>query len=49
MWECEAFGIPDVDYAWLRNSEPLTMEMLTEDEKERYELAVSSVFMIQWV
>lgn len=41
MWECEAFGIPDVDYEWLRNSEPLKVEMLNEDEKKRYELVVS--------
>lgn len=42
MWECEAFGIPDVDYEWLRNSEPLRVDMLTEDEKNRYELVVST-------
>lgn len=41
MWECEAFGIPDVDYEWLRNSEPLRADMFTEDEKNRYELVVS--------
>jgi hypothetical protein len=22
-WTCEAFGIPDVEYAWLRNGEPI--------------------------
>ncbi|KAG0716945.1 Contactin [Chionoecetes opilio] len=48
MWECEAFGIPDVDYSWLRNSEPLSMETLTTDEKERYGL-VDSIFKINGV
>ena len=22
-WTCEAFGIPDVEYAWLKNGEPI--------------------------
>ncbi|XP_045114342.1 contactin-like [Portunus trituberculatus] len=48
MWECESFGIPDVDYAWLRNSEPLNMETLNEEEKERYEIA-DSIFKIKGV
>lgn len=41
MWECEAFGIPDVDYQWLRNSEILSFESLTADEQARYEIVVS--------
>ncbi|XP_050730835.1 contactin-like isoform X1 [Eriocheir sinensis] len=48
MWECEAFGIPDVDYEWLRNSEPLRVDTLTEDEKIRYEL-VDSILKIKGV
>lgn len=42
MWECEAFGIPDVDYQWLRNSEILSFESLTPDEQARYEIVVST-------
>ncbi|KAK7072713.1 Contactin-3, partial [Halocaridina rubra] len=41
IWECEAFGIPDVDYEWLRNSEPMTRETLTEDQLSRYEIVDS--------
>ncbi|XP_076057553.1 contactin isoform X2 [Oratosquilla oratoria] len=38
LWECEAFGIPGVDYEWLRNSELLNLETLKEDEHSRYEI-----------
>ena len=46
LWECEAFGIPDVDYAWLRNSRPLDNKTLTVEEKERYSIT-SSVLRIK--
>ncbi|KAK8720533.1 hypothetical protein OTU49_013266, partial [Cherax quadricarinatus] len=48
MWECEAFGIPDVDYEWLRNSEPLTFDSLSVEERNRYEI-VDSVLKIKGV
>lgn len=25
MWTCEAFGIPDVNYQWLRNGQVLVL------------------------
>lgn len=43
IWECEAFGIPDVDYEWMRNSEPLKLEELSADDQARYEIVVSIV------
>lgn len=48
IWECEAFGIPDVDYEWLRNSEPLTLESLSAEEQARYEI-VDSILKIKSV
>lgn len=48
IWECEAFGIPDVDYEWLRNSELLTHESLSEEEKLRYDI-VDSMLKIKQV
>lgn len=35
-WTCEAFGIPDVTYAWMRNGELLDQEKLPEEDKDRY-------------
>jgi len=35
-WTCEAFGIPDVTYAWLRNGEVLQVEKLPEEDRDRY-------------
>ena len=40
IWECEAFGIPDVDYEWLKNSELLKIENLPAEDRDRYELQV---------
>ncbi|KAK4306056.1 hypothetical protein Pmani_022099 [Petrolisthes manimaculis] len=48
MWECESFGIPDVDYQWLRNSEILSFETLTAEEQARYEI-VDSILKIKQV
>ncbi|XP_045597115.1 contactin [Procambarus clarkii] len=48
MWECEAFGIPDVDYEWLRNSERLIFEKLSAGEQNRYDI-VDSVLKIKEV
>ncbi|XP_042239978.1 contactin-like isoform X2 [Homarus americanus] len=48
IWECESFGIPDVDYEWLRNSEPLVFETLSEEEQLRYEI-IDSVLKIKGV
>lgn len=36
IWTCEAFGIPDVTYNWLRNGEPLTLWNLPEEDVSRY-------------
>jgi hypothetical protein len=35
-WTCEAFGIPDVTYAWLRNGEVLEAEKLPAEDRDRY-------------
>ncbi|XP_027207013.1 contactin [Penaeus vannamei] len=48
IWECESFGIPDVDYEWLRNSEPLKIEELSADDQARYEI-VDSMLKIKGV
>lgn len=34
-WTCEAFGIPDVDYYWLRNGEILN-DTLPRQDRDRY-------------
>ncbi|KAA0195696.1 hypothetical protein HAZT_HAZT002034 [Hyalella azteca] len=41
LWECEAFGIPDVEYEWLRNSEPLNIETMSPQDAERYTITTS--------
>lgn len=38
MWTCEAFGIPDVTYAWFRNGEPLRIENLPPEDRDRYQI-----------
>lgn len=35
-WVCEAFGIPDVTYNWLRNGEYIDMYNLPPQDRERY-------------
>jgi hypothetical protein len=35
-WVCEAFGIPDVTYNWLRNGEILDMYTLPPEDRDRY-------------
>ena len=35
-WTCEAFGIPDVTYTWLKNGEPLYEWDLPVEDVERY-------------
>ncbi|XP_046682308.1 contactin isoform X2 [Homalodisca vitripennis] len=35
-WTCEAFGIPDVSYAWMRNGELLEVDKLPEEDRARY-------------
>lgn len=45
LWECEAFGIPDVDYKWLRNSEPINIETMSAEDAERFKIT-SSVLQI---
>ena len=39
-WTCEAFGIPDVRYEWMKNGKPLianSSKMAIED-RDRYEI-----------
>lgn len=35
-WTCEAFGIPDVQYSWLRNGELLHEYTLPPEDRNRY-------------
>lgn len=37
-WTCEAFGIPDVTYSWVRNGELLDIETLHPEDKDRYSI-----------
>ena len=39
-WTCEAFGIPDVKYRWLKNGEAMSPdpEELAVEDKGRYEI-----------
>ena len=41
IWQCEAFGVPDVEYHYLKNSRVLTNETMTDDEKARYKITDS--------
>uniref|UniRef100_A0A2P2HWX5 Contactin-like n=1 Tax=Hirondellea gigas TaxID=1518452 RepID=A0A2P2HWX5_9CRUS len=41
LFECEAFGIPDVDYKWLKNSELLNWETMSNEDQERYKITTS--------
>ena len=38
IWTCEAFGIPDVEYMWLRNGEPMITdkEKMAPEDRDRY-------------
>lgn len=35
-WNCEAFGIPDVNYTWYKNGKELSMKNLELLDKDRY-------------
>ncbi|XP_031782439.1 contactin [Nasonia vitripennis] len=35
-WVCEAFGIPDVTYNWLKNGEVLDMYTIPPEDRDRY-------------
>ena len=39
-WTCEAFGIPDVEYSWLKNGVPLETDnnALPIEDRDRYEI-----------
>jgi len=45
-WTCEAFGIPDVTYSWLRNGNLLDPYNLTYEDKDRY-IIVDNVLTIK--
>ena len=34
IWTCEAFGIPEVEYAWMRNGAPL--DITAPEDRDRY-------------
>ena len=38
IWTCEAFGIPDVTYGWLRNGKLLDADNWAPEDRGRYEL-----------
>ncbi len=40
IWTCEAFGIPDVTYAWLRDGKPLVVDpdKIAPEDRGRYEV-----------
>ena len=40
IWTCEAFGIPKVEYFWLRNGEPLVTDpdRIAPEDRGRYEV-----------
>ncbi|VEN63415.1 unnamed protein product [Callosobruchus maculatus] len=35
VWNCEAFGVPDVNYTWWRNGRQLVMGYLEPDDRDR--------------
>ncbi|CAH0729236.1 unnamed protein product, partial [Brenthis ino] len=35
-WNCEAFGIPDVNYTWWKNNKKLSMDTLETEDRDRY-------------
>lgn len=47
-WTCEAFGIPDVTYSWLRNGEPLEVDKLPQEDRDRYNI-VDNVLTIKYL
>jgi hypothetical protein len=47
-WTCEAFGIPDVNYTWLRNGEFLEVNRLPPEDRDRY-IIVDNVLTIKYL
>lgn len=56
-WTCEAFGIPDVEYEWLKNAEPIAKsdDKLAPEDRGRYEIRDNvliirgvSILELQW-
>jgi len=37
-WTCEAFGIPDVKYAWMKNSVAISGPDMAVEDRDRYEI-----------
>lgn len=35
-WNCEAYGIPDVNYTWWKNGQKLSMNTLEPEDRDRY-------------
>lgn len=47
-WNCEAFGIPDVNYTWWKNGQKLSMEALEPEDRDRY-LIQDNVMIIKYL
>nr|CAD7424829.1 unnamed protein product [Timema monikensis] len=43
-WTCEAFGIPDVNYSWLRNGELIEVDRLPDQDRDRYHIVDNPSF-----
>lgn len=45
-WTCEAFGVPDVTYAWFKNGEPLLPDKMSPEDNSRY-IIQDNILMIK--
>ena len=46
-WTCEAFGIPDVEYEWLKNGRVMPKDNRTLDPEDRSVFLVENLYSIQ--
>jgi len=46
-WQCEAIGIPSVQYSWYRNGEPLILQNLPQEDQMRYRIIKENVLVIE--
>ncbi|XP_041970407.1 contactin [Aricia agestis] len=47
-WNCEAFGIPDVNYTWWKNGNKLSMDTLETEDRDRY-IIQDNVLIIKYL